>query len=219
MFSSQLDHIIVAAADLASGQRFIEHTLGVSVPAGGEHTTMATHNCVMQLGDNTYFEIISINPQASPPIHPRWFALDQGWMRSALSSGPRLIHWAINTTDINALMGATSLPLGVPTELQRGNLRWRVGLPADGSLPMAGLLPSVIEWMVKPHPASSMTDLGCRFRKLEIFHPRAEWISQQLGVIGISERVGIRNIDDSEPPWFEVAIESPKGLVTLSSRS
>ena len=45
----ELDHIVIGAATLADGVRFIRETLGVEIPPGGRHPLMSTHNHLMQL--------------------------------------------------------------------------------------------------------------------------------------------------------------------------
>src|SRR4051812_15158493 len=70
-----LDHITVAALTLEQGIAHVRATLGVDVPFGGAHPLMATHNCLMQIGDGVFLEIIAPDPAATPQ-RARWFALD-----------------------------------------------------------------------------------------------------------------------------------------------
>ena len=78
---NKLDHIVVAAHSLEQGVEYIQSELGVDIPEGGFHATMGTHNHLMQLGNEAYLELITINPNAETPKHPRWFALDDAMMR------------------------------------------------------------------------------------------------------------------------------------------
>jgi hypothetical protein len=48
--SIELDHIVIGAATLEDGVRFVKQKLGVDIPPGGKHPLMSTHNHVMQLG-------------------------------------------------------------------------------------------------------------------------------------------------------------------------
>jgi len=48
---TKIDHIAVAAGSLEAGVAYVEEALGVVMPKGGEHPAMATHNHLMQLGD------------------------------------------------------------------------------------------------------------------------------------------------------------------------
>jgi Glyoxalase-like domain len=51
--------------------------------------------------------------------------------------------------------------------MRRGDLRWTLALPPDGSRPAAGL-PSVIDWGAAPHPCSRLPDRGVRLERLDV---------------------------------------------------
>ncbi|MFV2031774.1 MAG: VOC family protein, partial [Gammaproteobacteria bacterium] len=99
---NRLDHLVIAAETLEQGVDYLRSTLGVDIPKGGIHRTMGTHNHVMQLGKESYLEVIAINPDGIVPDHPRWFNLDEQLMRESLQRQPRLITWVVNTPDIQA---------------------------------------------------------------------------------------------------------------------
>ena len=82
-----LDHLVIAAADLASGQRWLEERLGVPLQPGGEHALFGTHNALLNMGD-AYLEVIAVNPAAPPPARPRWFSLGTVQMQQRLADGP-----------------------------------------------------------------------------------------------------------------------------------
>ena len=86
---NKLDHIVIAAQDLAQGAEYLRATLGVDVAPGGKHQSMATHNLLMQLGNDCYLEVIAIDPEGETPRHPRWFALDTAQMRAESD----LVEW------------------------------------------------------------------------------------------------------------------------------
>ncbi|MCD0504910.1 VOC family protein, partial [Bordetella petrii] len=54
-----LDHIAVAAPDLASGADWVERALGVRPQRGGAHPRMGTHNLLLRLGPDVYLEVIA----------------------------------------------------------------------------------------------------------------------------------------------------------------
>ena len=56
-----LDHIAVAATDLAAGAQAVEAKLGLTLQHGGQHPHMGTHNRLMSLGPD-YLEVIAIDP-------------------------------------------------------------------------------------------------------------------------------------------------------------
>ncbi|HSH43331.1 MAG TPA: VOC family protein, partial [Arenicellales bacterium] len=84
MSDCKLDHLVVAAADLAAGREYIEDLLGVRTEAGGRHDAIGTHNQLLRLGDDQYLEIIAVDPDAPAPGKPRWFGLDDPALRESI---------------------------------------------------------------------------------------------------------------------------------------
>ncbi|MDX1576463.1 MAG: VOC family protein [Kiloniellales bacterium] len=168
------DHLVIGAADLAQGVDWVEARLGVTVPPGGSHPRMATHNRLSALGPASFLEIIALDPAAEAPPRPRWFALDDPAVRARLARRPRLLTWVAGTDDIAASLArarAAGLDLGRPVEMTRGDLTWLISLRDDGALVEGGTLPVLIQWPPGPHPAGRMTDQGLRLEALELGHP------------------------------------------------
>lgn len=215
---NQIDHLVIAAETLQQGVEYVYSTLGVAIPKGGVHRTMGTHNHLMQLGDSTYLEVISINPSIAIPNRPRWFDLDDTLMRESLSRQPRLITWVVNTTNIEKLSQASAIPIGIPTELRRDDLRWQIALTEDGRLLANGLFPYVIQWHSKPHPSQAMTDLGCRLISLDIYHNKADWLRSMLKSIGADHLINTHALADSESAYLSASIDTPSGIKVLTSQ-
>lgn len=214
---NHLDHIVVAADNLEQGVAWLQEQLGISLPAGGVHKTMGTHNHLMQLGEQSYFELIAINPGAAAPAWPRWFNLDQGLLRDSLKQQPRLITWVINTSNLQQLKDSAGFDIGTPTALSRDGLSWEIALTDDGRLLADGLLPYCLQWHSVPHPSVGMADLGCRLASLTLFHNRADWLEDRLQALGAGHLVRVESIDDSQSPYLSAEIACPKGLVTINS--
>lgn len=106
--NTRLDHIVIGAATLEQGVTYIRETLGIEIPPGGEHFHMGTHNHLMQLGNEIFLEVMAINPKAVAPNRPRWFGLDDPFIKAQLEYQPRLLTWVVNTPDI-ALLQQTLL--------------------------------------------------------------------------------------------------------------
>ena len=215
---NRLDHLVIAAETLQQGVDYIRKTMAVEIPQGGLHQSMATHNHLMQLGNNTYIEVIAINPNATPPDRPRWFNLDDALMRESLHRQPRLICWVINTPDLNTTINESMLQIGHPTEFSRDNLSWQIALTDDGRLLANGLIPYVIQWNTEPHPSNAMADPGCRLLSLDIYHNRPDWINSVLTSISADHLVGIHSLADSESPYLSASIETPRGIISMDSK-
>ena len=120
----RLDHITVAANDLAEGVAYVEQALGIAPPAGGAHPLMGTHNHLLRLSETTFLEVVAPNPSAPAPDRPRWFALDDARTRAALASSPRLMTWVVSTSDIASALARIPQASGPAITVTRGNLEW-----------------------------------------------------------------------------------------------
>lgn len=122
--SPAVDHLVVAARTLEEGSRYVSSALGVALEPGGKHESMGTHNCLVRLSDTSYLEVIAIDPDASPPSVPRWFALDDPRMQRRLGRHPALVTWVVQAG--NALACPQAVPgvgkvRSMRVELSRGN--------------------------------------------------------------------------------------------------
>lgn len=203
-----LDHIVIASPSLEAGREFIEKRLNVAIPYGGEHQMMGTHNHVMPIGGGVYLEVIAINPAQRPPERPRWFGLDDPYVRQQLEQGPRILTWAVNTPDISEMLNECEVSLGVPVPMQRGELKWMIGVPEDGHLPASGFLPHVIEWE-NESPVQQMSDPGFRLKSFAIYHPRVGWLNNHLAELGLLDVVTTHSTD--QLPFFEIVLTNAEG--------
>lgn len=148
-----LDHLVVAARTLDEGVDWCGQTLGVRPTAGGQHVFMGTHNRLLDVSSpafaRSYLEIIAIDPSLPAPAHARWFDLDDACLQQQLASGPQLVHWVARVDDIDAAraaMLANGVDCGEVMQAERGALRWRITVRADGRRMLAGSAPALIEW-------------------------------------------------------------------------
>ena len=181
MFRTFIDHLVMVAPSLAAGAACVHRALGVSPQPGGEHARMGTHNMLLRLGESTYLEVIAANPGAPGPARRRWFALDELGAHAA----PILATWVARTGDIRATAAAATEALGAIEPMSRGSLDWLITIPADGSLPLGGVAPTLIEWHTDAHPASGLDDHGLSLVRLELFHPAPERVSGLLRSISL----------------------------------
>jgi len=207
-----LDHLAIAAARLGEGIDFVEEMLGVRMPLGGKHPDMNTHNAVMRLGDGLYLEVIAVDPEAGPALHPRWFGLDNPRMRSRLmSEGPRMVAWVARSTNLAASLQASAMSLGKAMPMSRGSLKWQIAVAPDGELPLGGLMPTLIEWPPGIHPtAQRMPDLGVRLADLTLRAAKPEPVRAALARIGAAHLVVIKPLRRGAEP-LEATFIRPDG--------
>ena len=206
------DHLVLAARDLDAGAAWLESLLGVKLAPGGKHARMGTHNRLLGLGDNFYLELIAIDPDAVAPGRPRWFGLDR---TDLPADRPRLIHWVARSGDIEADAAHSAEPPGEILPMERGDYRWRITVPADGSLPGDGLVPTLIQWDVPFHPAGRLPDAGCRLMKLEGFHAQPARVRTALDKLGLGARLDVHPCADGELSQLVAYLKTPRGLVEL----
>ena len=194
-----IDHVVIRAADLDSGAAYVAGELGVDLPVGGRHAAMGTHNRVVSAGD-AYLEVIAVDPEAATPDRARWFGLDGD------IDQPRLGAWVIRVSDLSGIT-----ELGEVIALERGDLSWRITVPADGRVPLDGVGPMLIAWDdATPSPPEG----GVRLVSLVVQHPDAEHLRQLLDRIGLAAPVSIQ---PAVTPGLAASFDTPRGPRTLSS--
>jgi Glyoxalase-like domain len=209
-----LDHLVLAAATLADGIDYIAEGCGVAPVAGGRHLAMGTHNALLRLGEQSYLEIIAIDPDGTKPSRPRWFGLDSVALQAELVEGPRLIHWVARTTDIEAATARCPLPLGSVQAMARGDYRWRITIPDDGARPGRGLVPTLIQWDVPQHPADALPRSGITLAQLAASHFEPQPIRAALAALGLQDALTVTFDRDVR---LVAMLRTPRGVVTLSS--
>lgn len=209
--NTKIDHFAIGTASLDAGVAALLPILGVEVPRGGKHAAMSTHNCVMQLGNESFFELLAIDPEAPEPDRARWFTMDEPTTKARLAERPRALCWVVGTDNLDAVIANSPVDLGEVVLFTRGERTWRLTVPKDGSLPLGGLLPAFIEWSPGPHPSTGQQNLGVTLQRVCLSYPdpdRLTGILQRLGIAGLAK------VERGDAALrFEVM--TPKGLVTL----
>ncbi len=199
------DHIAVSGETLEAASAHVEEALCVAMQPGGEHAVFHTHNRLLGLEDGLYLEAIAVNPDAPVPNRPRWFALDD------FAGAPRLTNWICRSADLDAALAAVPLNLGRPVDLQRGDLCWRMAVPADGRLPFDNCAPALIEWLTTEHPAFRLTPSGVRLRRLIVRHPNADALAEALGPHLLDDRIAF----EAGTAALSAAFDTPHGPRSL----
>lgn len=211
--TSVLDHLVLVAATLEQGAAYCQRLLGVAPQAGGRHAAMGTYNLVLNLGRQTYLEVIAIDPDANGLTHARWFGMDDAVQRERLQRGPYLATF-VGACDNLAAVVEDEPSLGIIQRMQRGALQWQITLTPDGSLLENGAVPALIQWPPQGHPTQSMPESGCRLRKLEVAHQDPTRLTEIWGSLGLcnESRLLAVPIDGERGAGLVAHIETAGGL-------
>jgi hypothetical protein len=213
MSGCRIDHITVLSPTLAAGDAFVRDCLGIDPQAGGKHPRMGTHNLLLPLGDACFLEVIAIDPEASAPARPRWFGLD----RLPRDAPPFLGCWVARTDDIHASLAAAPESLGLAEPMSRNALEWLISIPEDGSLPLDGAAPALIQWHTDTHPARGMRDRGCRLVALELAHPEPARLQAVVDSLSFVDGDATLTVVAAARPGLVARVETPHGLRTIGS--
>lgn len=192
----QFDHLVVCASDLKQGVSWFERQSDVTLPFGGSHPLMATHNHLSALSSNSFLEIIAVDPQAPQPSRKRWFALDNPATQESLRITPALTTWVVSTRNLKSALHAVSeagIDAGKPVTQTRGDLQWQIALLDDGSLAYDGAFPILIQWPEGVNPVSRMENHGIRLNSLQLHHPEAETIRRGLRALGMADFAEVKS--------------------------
>lgn len=170
-----LDHLVIAATDLDSGEAWLRERLGVALEPGGQHEGRGTHNRLLNLGGTVYLELIAADPTQPDPPRPRSFMLDEPDMKARVAQQPQFIHYLARTDDIDAALASLRYDVGQPSRMTRGELQWRITALGNGRPPEGGLLPTIIQWDVPPalHPSAKLPPSPVRLTGLAVHAPAA----------------------------------------------
>lgn len=181
-----LDHLTVIAPTLAEGAAHVRACLDLDVPFGQRHLYMGTHNHLLQLGDGVYLEIVARDPDGCDPGRSRWFGLDdERQIRRDWDAGRRLRGWVARTDDIDAVLKGREAIFGRKVGLPMDAPAFDFAIPDDGSLPLDGAAPSLIDRRGKKRSMASIADLGARLRGFLLAHPDPQTIGTLLKELGV----------------------------------
>ena len=136
----ELDHVLIAAADLAAAAREIEARHGLASIEGGRHPGWGTANRIVPLG-TSYLELVAVVDEAEAAQSP--FGK---WVAAAHPTLARPLGWAVRTRQLDDVARRLDLTVGAGSRIARSGqpLRWRLaGIEQAGAEPS---LPFFIEW-------------------------------------------------------------------------
>lgn len=197
-----LDHLVIRAPDLASGEAYVHTHLGIGMLPGGCHSAMGTHNALTGMslgGEDAYLEVIATDPEAEAPQRSRWFGLDSP------PEGPHLVAWVLRVADPHI---GTIAPV---LDISRGERSWQITVPADGGLPWDGAGPHLIAWEGAP-PALSAS--GVHGVSLIVEHPDPELLRGVLRDVDLAAPVSVQ---PGLFPRLVASFDTPNGPSILTS--
>ena len=209
--NNKIDHFAIGANDLTQGADYIKSLSGITMGAGSKHDLMSTHNFVMQSGNESFFELIAIDPEAPDPGRTRWFTLDDPATQAKLVERPRALCWVVGTDNLDELVASSPVPLGEIVKFQRGDRSWRLTVPADGHLPGNALLPAFIEWSPGPHPSTGQQDLGATLMSVQLSHPDPASLRTTLETLKVDH---LAEISEGEI-GLSFKLDTPNGVVVI----
>jgi len=189
--NGRIDHIVIGAENLISGTSILEKKLNTKLLPGGEHKVMGTHNKLLKLQKEIYFEVIANNPNAESPTHPRWFSLDELEIKEKIKNSARSLCWILAVDNIDHAVKNCGYNPGKILKLSRGDLEWKVTVPTDGKLIENGVLPFLIEWPKNIHPCKNLTDSSVSLNKISLIHPEPDYIKNIVNNLVKSDLISV----------------------------
>ena len=173
---------------------------------------MGTHNHRLQLGERVYLEIVALDPEGTKPGRCRWFGLDDyAQVRADWEAGRRLRGWVAATTSIDERVSAQPA-FGDVVPLPPEEPEFAFTIPRDGSLPLDGVLPSLIDHRDDPTSMADIPDLRARLRSFSLEHPNPELITALYDGLKIDRAPIVRQGPEVR---YEAVIQTSGGEPTL----
>lgn len=206
---NEIDHIVYCVPNMDRAIHFFEEKLGVTPVIGGKHLTQGTHNALLNLGQNSYLEILSIDHQNTKIQPPRWMGID-------LIKKPLITRWCLKTPDIHKdakIINSINTDLGQVMEGKREKpngeiIEWK--LTRTLANPIIELTPFLIDWSASTsHPTSGLPQ-HCNLHTIELTHPSPKPLNKILNHLDTTY-----TISKGSKPDFKIALEGSNGIVHL----
>jgi hypothetical protein len=136
----ELDHVLIAVADLVAAGREVEARHGLTSIEGGRHPDWGTANRIVPLGES-YLELVAVVDEAEAAE-----SAFGSWVARAAPAGAKPLGWAVRTNKLDEVARRLGVVVAAGSRATRGGQlrRWRsAGIEqaaAESSLPF------FIEW-------------------------------------------------------------------------
>jgi hypothetical protein len=145
----EVDHVLMAVADLAAAGHEMEFRHGLASIEGGRHPKWGTANRIVPLGDS-YLELVAVVDPAKAAV-----SVFGRWVASGVSTD-HPIGWAVRTSQLDEIARRLGLPVHTGSRTTPGGdeLHWRsAGIDEAAAAPC---LPFFIQWAPQtPLPGQS----------------------------------------------------------------
>jgi hypothetical protein len=203
-----MDHLVFVARDLDEGIAHIEGLLGVKMQPGGCHQGRGTRNALLALSEDTFLEVLAVDPAQPEPLEPRWLGVDA-------VTEPTLVTWAAKSSDLPAVVAggrAAGVDLGEPSTASRQKpdgttIAW--GFSDPRAERNGGLIPFFLDWGDTPHPGASLPE-ECSFVDITAECPNPEEFRARVEALGLDMVVRFGKV-----PRLAARIRTPHGVVEL----
>lgn len=202
-----LDHLLLGVANLEDGIAHIQNKTGVTPAIGGSHPGLGTHNALLSLGQDLYFEIIAPDPKQDS-IMP--------YMRELPDmTQPGLFTWAAVTTEIDALAARLEQAGYKTSGVNAGSRRRTDGILLEWKTlftisTFGSVVPFFIQWgETTPHPSQS-TPPGCSLLHFEVAHPQGDQLAALFTIMGLD--IPIKN---ASQPGLSAVLQTPNGKTLI----
>jgi len=198
LMTHKIDHFAIGCSSLETGVASLKK--------------MSTHNCVMQSGNDSFLELIAVDPDAPAPGRSRWFTLDDPKTPPRLAERPRALCWVVSTDKLDEIVASSPVDLGEIVTFVRGDRSWRLTVPADGHLPENALLPAFIEWSPGPHPSTGQQNLGVALNRVLLTHPDPDSVTEKLVKLKADH---LATVSQGAEAALSFELSTPGGVVTI----
>ncbi len=204
----QIDHVILATADLEAGVRALEAITGATPVYGGSHPDRDTHNAIVPLSGGMYIEILA--PKDGLEAIPDFFeGLDQ----------LTLVGFALSVRDLERAE-RTARALGLDTNgIEQGSrktpnggrLAWRLLLLNDAEMFMK---PFFISWSEDSAHPSKARPPRCALANLKLTTPHKKQLERMFSELG-GEVASLTLVEGVLA--LGVELDTPEGRVMFGS--
>ena len=204
-----IDHIVYAVPDLDQAILDFEAKTGVRPTFGGYHQHKGTKNALVNIGNGTYLELITVDHENKTIAAPRWMGVD-------LITEAQVTRWSLKSDQLERDSQALSnfnLKMGQIEGGQRNTatgdlLSWMMILPL--AEPAVEIAPFVTSWGADSiHPTQNLSPI-CPLLQIKFVHPQPDALADLWRKLELSYP-----IIPGANPQIKVVLDCPKGEIEL----